>query len=847
MRHRLPTLLSLTALVLGVALASPVAAAPAIWNFTKINPTTGPWGTKVRLRGYGFDKSAKVYYDGQLIKPILLGQNVILVQVPPNTQSGWFEISMGDRQLRAPVLFRVVNKPAVTGLSPQSGPPGLWVTVRGVHFDHSLRFWIGRSPVRRQFVNHTTYKLLIHRGLKSGPLFWAPDQHKRRTKFQFKIANYPVISEFTPKKGYYGDRVTLQGASFCPQAKVYLGGQLLKVIRRQRDRSLEAQLPKGVSTGRFEVECFGKRVTHADEFLVEPPFAEVTGITPSAGKAARWITVIGMGFARKDRFWMGNRALKVRLVSAREVKVFIPAGSRTAPIYFQSYGKRFKSSFSYMIYRPPVITGFVPATAWFGQLVTIRGRNFCPMVKVRLGAQNLAVIRREDHTQLVVQVPQGAKAGKFSVRCLTWQATSRLRLRMQAPKAGVRGVNPTEGPPGTRLEITGFNLRPSDRFYLGKVRLPMAFESGTQVSVTLPSTVKSGVLVHQSFGQRTQTGFRIQVGWPKPVFQGFTPKVAWYNEVVTLKGTKICDGPIVRLGGRVVPVVNSSGRSIEITVPAGSKGGVFQVQCHNHKVSVGGRLRLEAPYAQITSIYPKSGPWGTWLTLTGKNFRKRDRFWIGRVQLTDVRRISDNEVRVKVPMRAGTGKIAVLSRGRRVVTAHLFKLAFPVPIVLRVKPNEGWWGDYVTIHGRNFCTKPVVRFGKRVTFDLLRLDDLRIKVRVPKASYTGTVEVRCYGKFGRAPKDFKISRPKPRIVDVFPDRGPPLKWITITGRNLNRLSKIWLNHRKHGRVELVLKVLSDTKVQAYVPAGCKGGALEIMAYGRLMTTSYSYIVPRKYR
>ena len=848
MHRRFAMILSFAVLAAGFTFSDPVGAAPSYWNFTRIQPAKGPWGTTVRLYGYGFDKrTVKVYFDGQLIKPIAVGKRAIVVKVPTNSKSGWFEVDQAGKQLRAPVMFKVRNKPTITGMSPQSGPPGIWVTVKGVHFHNNVRFWIGRSQVRRQYVNSTSYKLLIHKSLKSGRLFWAPAKRKLRTQYKFKIANYPVLQGFTPKKGYFGDRVTLSGFSFCPKAKVYLDGRAMNVVRRARGQQLVVQLSRGAKTGRFEVECFGKRVTHADEFLVEPPFAEVRGISPSAGPGKRWITVVGVGFTRKARFWLGNRTLRRKFISPREVKVFVPAGARTAKIYFQSFGKRFMSSFSYMIYRPPVITGFAPAAAWFGQYVTLRGRNFCPMVKVWLGGRRLPVIRRPSHSKLVVQVPRGATAAKFTVRCLKWRASSPRKLRLQAPKAGVSSVAPRMAPPGAQLTVTGFNLRPADKFYLGRLRLPAAYESSTRVSLTLPANARTGNIVHESFGRRTRTRFRIVVGWPKPSLLGFMPKVAWYNEVVTLRGKKICDGPIVRLGGKVVPVVSSTSRSIEITVPRGSKGGVFQVKCHSHKVRLLGRLRIVAPFAQVTSIYPKAGPWGTWITLTGRNFLKGDRFWLGRVPFRQVRRMSAVEVRVKVPRRAGSGKIVVLSRGRRTVTNHKFRLAFPTPVISRLKPRRGWWGDYITIRGKNFCKKPVVRFGKRVSYDLLRMDRQTIKARVPKRAYTGTVEVRCFGKIARSAKPFKIVKPKPRIVDVFPDRGPPKKWITITGRNLDRIQKMWVNHRRYGRVELVLKKISKIKLQAYIPAGCKGGALEVKVYNRRTTTSFAYIVPRKYR
>ncbi len=838
----------LAALLLLPALSRPAAAAPVIWNFTRIHPAKGAWGTTVRLYGYGFRKGAvKVYFSGQLLVPVAVHKRVIVVKVPAGSASGWFEVHQAGRQLRAPVVFQVKNKPSITGISPTSGPPGIWVTVRGAHLHRGLRFWIGRSKVRHVYVNQTTYKILIHNGLRSGRLFWAPDRRRRRTRLFFKIARFPVLQGFSPTRGYYGDRITLKGLSFCARAKVYLNGREVPVVRRVRDRQVVVKLPRTARTGRFELECFGKRVTHADELEVVPPYAEVQGITPSAGSGRRWVTVVGVGLSPRDRFWLGSRSLRSKFVSSREVKVFVPAGAPSARLYYQSFGKRFRSAFTYTVYSPPRISSFKPASAWFGQYVTLHGRNFCPTVRVWLGGRRLPVVRRKGHTQLVVQIPRGATSAKFTVRCLKWRASSPRKLRLQAPKAGVSRVAPLQVPPGSQVTVTGFNLRPADRFYLGRVRLPAAFESSTRVLLTVPRAARTGLLVHESFGRRTRTRFRIRVGWPRPRVGSFTPKVAWHGDVITLKGSKICDGPIVRLGGKLAPVVASTGGTIEVTVPSGSRGGRFTVKCHNHKVAVPGRLRLVAPFAQITSIFPKAGPWGTWITLTGRNFRKGDRFWLGRTVLRQVRHMSAVEVRVKVPRGAPGGRIVVLSRGRRTVTRHLFRLVFPTPVVTRLKPARGWWGDYVTILGKRFCAKPVVRFGNRVSFDLLRTDSGTIKARVPKRSRTGRVEVRCHGKVGRSAKAFVVARPQARIVDVFPDRGPPKRWINVTGRNLDRIQKMWVNHRKYGRVELVIKRVSKTRLRAYIPAGCKGGALEIQTYKRRKTTSFAYIVPRKYR
>lgn len=818
-----------------------------LWSFTRISPSQGPWGTRVRLYGYGFTRDVKVYYDGQILTPKTISRSVILVVVPKGSRSAWFEISLAGRTLRAPVLFRVKNRPRVSDLTPRSGPPGIWVTVKGEHLPPTVRFWIGRTPVRREYVNDRTVRVLIHPGLRAGALSWAVGRTRHRSRLRFVPSRYPTLVKVTPSRGYFGDTVTLEGVSFCRKARVFLGGKPVKVVRRVKGRRIVIRIPKSSRTGRIQVGCFGKRFAAPGSFLVVPPYAKAETLSPVAGKAGRWVAVLGSGFRSRDRFWLGNRRLRIRFRSARRVEIFVPVGAGGGSLFYESFGRRFRSELHYTVYRKPVITAVQPAVAWYDQVVTLRGRNFCPMAKVRLAGRPLPVIGREGSGALRVQVPRGVRGGRFTVTCLKWTVRAPATLRISAPKAGVRKVSATVVPPSGRLNIEGFNLRPTDRFFLGRARLPMTYESATRVTVTMPSKPTTGVLIHQSFGRRVQTRFRIRVGWPKPELRGFSPKVAWYGQVVSLRGKGICEAPAVRLSGRVVPVVNASPTEIQVTIPKGARAGRFQVSCPGHRVAVPGALRLEAPFAGLVSIFPKKGPWGTWITLTGKNLRPSDRYYLGRTLLQRRVRISETEVRVKVPRGASSGRIAIVTRGRRVVTEHAFTLVLPVPLVQKVSPRKGWWGDSVEIRGRHFCAKPVVRFGRRVAFDVRRISDKRLRTTVPKRVYSGRVEVRCFGKVGRWAQSFRIVKPQPRIVDLFPDRGAAARWIKVSGHNLDRVQKAWLQHRRYGRVELVVKHVGKTQMQLFVPAGCKGGALVISAYGKRKTTSFSYFVPRKYR
>ncbi len=113
------------------------AVSLALRPFIRVDPVSGPVGTKVVLFGHGFGQSKEQMDDGVFIagKPATIAQwkdDVIVVHVPLDAESGPL---MLRRQGQERVLAQfTVHVPRITTLSPASAPIGTLLRINGEHF-----------------------------------------------------------------------------------------------------------------------------------------------------------------------------------------------------------------------------------------------------------------------------------------------------------------------------------------------------------------------------------------------------------------------------------------------------------------------------------------------------------------------------------------------------------------------------------------------------------------------------------------------------------------------------------------------------------------------------------------
>ncbi len=809
------------------------------WAFTGISPTKGPWGTLVTLRGYGFGPKITVSYQGKPVKPLSVGRRAIRVRVPQGAGSGWFEVAYQGRSLRAPSRFLVVNPPRLASLVPNASPAGSWVELHGRFLRPKMRFWVGRMPVKKRFVNDQMVMLFIHDGLKSGRVSYRWKGQRFRTKLRFQVRALPRIRDFSPKSGWTGTKVVIQGRDFCSAPRVHFGERAARVLSRNPNR-LVVLVPSGVVTGSLSVDCFGKR-TIAGTFEVSVPYAAVTAVEPPRGGTGRWVEIRGSGFTSKDRFWLGAVALRrTKYLSSSRYRLFVPKGSVSGKIQFESHGKRFVSNVVYDVLQPPVIRRVRPLSGWYGDRITVQGRHLCGDARVFIGGKEARIISRSPAgTRLAVEVVDGTRGGRIMVRCGAFRGRFRKPFKLVAPVGSVSRLRPAFASPGSTVTVFGRGFLPRDRFFLGRIALPGRYRGPGRFEVTVPKGAKSGFISYQHLGKRVRTKVRLEVGWPRPIVAGYKPSTAWYGQEVEITGRRICSAPRVFLGKRAVEVLSATGDRIRVRLPDGVSTGNFIVTCPGHRVIVRPKIRIKPPFAQVYSIFPKAGPWGTWVTVNGDNFSRRDRFFLGDRPLSR-KYLAPHQVQVLVVDGAETGELIVQSGGHRVKTGKRFKVLFPIPFVRGFEPVSGWYGQEVRLRGESFCLHPKVFFGSRQAGWVKRVSHTEIRTRVPRGTSTAKVSVVCYGeKRGRSRRMFIVSPPIARVTSVNPDRGGWNRWILVKGHNFTRQTRFYL-----GRLRLKADYRSAETVRLFIPPGAKTGLIYVESYGKRRDSTFSYVVRR---
>lgn len=148
----------------------------------------------------------------------------------------------------------------------------------------------------------------------------------------------------------------------------------------------------------------------------------------------------------------------------------------------------------------------------------------------------------------------------------------------------------------------------------------------------------------------------------------------------------------------------------------------------------------------VTGIYPECGYRGEELTISGTDFGisgELVKVFIGENQF-DVLSCEDEEIVVKVPDNATTGKISMEVIGTKVSTDLMYKV-LGQPGVSKIDPMYGFVGDNITFEGDNFGT---VREAVKVMFagveevaQVVSCENEKFVVKVPEDAVSGKISL----------------------------------------------------------------------------------------------------------
>lgn len=621
------------------------------------------------------------------------------------------------------------------------------------------------------------------------------------------------VTGWAPHSGPVGTEVRIDGKGFDKKTLLLIGGKRVKprklgrnamifvVPRRWGDGQIVLRHPnqaQDVVVGTFEV--------------IEDPY--VRAFSPATGVGGTRIEITGTGFRKGDQVTMNKRAIGIVSIAANRIVATIPADASTDYVTVsRTGGASARSRTQFRVVEPaPVITSMKPASGARGTTVRLAGQHFPRGASAHYGRQRMQVAGVAD-SWIDVVIPDDARGDQYiEVRSRWGKALSPQRFELERP-AVVSRFSPSYGVVGDRVEIYGDNFAAGDIVTLNGKRLKMLQLRPRQISVEIPVGGTTGAFVVERGNTRVTASGTFEVVYA-PSITGFAPSGGAPGTRVSITGAHFTDDADLYFGRQRLRIISRSDAAIVAEIPRRARDQFFIVKSKGGQATSQTQFQVHT-YSDVTGLSPSQGPAGTKVVIRGKNFGRRDRFYMGKTELPIEER-SPVKVIVSIPNGAQSGRIAWESWGRRSESRYAFTVVYP-PTWGGYTPHSGPGGTLITIKGDNFARTTKVLYGNR-EIRVVKWNAREIVAEIPKnASGTKYIWVVDAGARVRSGKPFEVLSP-PSIASFAPVSGTPGTEVTIAGSNFTKATTVRL-----GRTELAVSRWSPTNLTVTIPANASAG------------------------
>ncbi|HWN69328.1 MAG TPA: IPT/TIG domain-containing protein, partial [Haliangium sp.] len=215
---------------------------------TAVTPQSGLPGTAIRIAGQGFEHGCKVFYGQEKLAVLRYGSSSIDARIPDEAETDeYLYVNCQGEQGRSPYQFRLDRQGGyaqIDDVQPRQGLPGTRVVLYGNKLRKVESVLLhGRSlPIARRQGNEIEVE--IPYGAFSGNIAVQMRGQVQATSFHFQVLQGATIHRVLPGRVYAGETVTLQGAGFDEQTRVFWGQHELRVLGISRNgKRIEVRAP----------------------------------------------------------------------------------------------------------------------------------------------------------------------------------------------------------------------------------------------------------------------------------------------------------------------------------------------------------------------------------------------------------------------------------------------------------------------------------------------------------------------------------------------------------------------------------------------------------------------------
>jgi len=233
----------------------------------------------------------------------------------------------------------------------------------------------------------------------------------------------------------------------------------------------------------------------------------------------------------------------------------------------------------------------------------------------------------------------------------------------------------------------------------------------------------------------------------------------------------------------------------------------------------------------ITGFTPSAAREGAAISIAGTNFTGATAVRFNGISATFAV-TSDTTIDVTVPAGAPSGPVTVTTPNGIATSRNDFIVVRP-PTVSSFMPTSARPGSLVSIVGASFTGTTGIKFnGVPALFAIV--SDSAVQTIVPNGASTGPVTVTTTEGTGASPTSFVVLG-LPSITGFTPASGPAGTSVTINGTSLTGASAVRFNG-----TAAVFTLVSDTTIQATVPAGATSGPVSVTTPEGTATSAASF-------
>ncbi len=305
---------------------------------------------------------------------------------------------------------------------------------------------------------------------------------------------------------------------------------------------------------------------------------------------------------------------------------------------------------------------------------------------------------------------------------------------------------------------------------------------------------------------------------------------AFVGKDITLTGYQFGTEPTVTFGMSTsmvtAPIGSHDETTIQVTVPSVPPGTTqIRVQT-NEGTSDPLPFTVQQPPPVVTAITPANGLQGAQVVITGEYLNQIKRIQFGNIDAI-VKDSSAQKLTIIVPPSVPRGPqflvIETVAVGGTVVNKFIVA---GTPQITSLSPLKTKPGAELVIQGKNLTDGVISINGLGTEKSLTTITDTEIRTTIPATATSGLVTVKVFDDLVATSLDtVKIIQP-PFITHLLAQDGIAGDKLIVEGRNLSEIATVLI-----GNVPVTFRLLSDTQIEAIVPAFPSSGQVSVSASG----------------